>query len=340
MPGDWMSMPGSDALLAPLASPLADRRYLWLRITLTTSDPSVSPVLLQARAATEAEDLREHLPATYRRNDSTETLKHMLQMVRGEFFDVEEQTDALARLSHPEFATATMLPWLAQWLGLELPAIADDDERRDIIARAIGMYARRGTPASIADFVEMHTGVRPAIIEEFTRRRLWVLGESSELGFDTQLPPLDPLGMVVPDEQSAQGCCPMSEGEPVIGRAVVGSSGPLASHQIGLPLFAEEAYRFCVVVDAYRVSSEDTLRELCRIVDREKPAHTDYRIDIVAPELRIGLQAMVGIDTIVGGSEPAWRLEQRQLGQTAYLVPPDDASRAGETWLDGSLQLN
>lgn len=336
---DWATLPGTDALLAPLASGVSERRHIWLRLTLSTDDPRATPVLRQARAATEAEDLRDYLPSTYRRHDPDDVLKHLVQLLRGEFLAVEEQLDDMPRVAAPSYASATSLDWLAQWLALELPRIASDDERRALIARAVLLFARRGSPASIAEFVALHTGIRPAIIESYAERRLWVLGETSQLGFDTRLPPVDPLGMVVPDWQAAPGCCPSSEGEQLVGRAVVGEAGPLAAHQIGLPLFASEAYRFCVVVDGYRVASPATLRELCRIVDREKPAHTDYRVQVVMPELRIGLQATVGVDAIVGGPLPAWQLDRARLDEHARLMPPDGAPRVGEALLDGSLQL-
>jgi hypothetical protein len=180
------------------------------------------------------------------------------------------------------------------------------------------------------------------------------------MDFDTRLAPLDPQGLVVPDLQAAHGCCPATppddgsgtcspcaqapappaEPPPLmpIGRAVVGEAGPLAEWQVGLPLYAEEAYRFCVLVDAYRVGQPETLREIARIVDREKPAHTDYRIEIAAPELRVGLQARIGIDAIVGGDPAALRLGAAQLSFTSHLAPADTA-RVGSAALDGSLTL-
>lgn len=339
-PAAFQPLPGHDALLELLSAAAASRRYLWLRATLSSADGRNSPALRQLRAATAAEDLRDFLPATYRRNDPDGVLQHLLELLHGEFAAVEEAIDDAARVADPDYLGAAQLSWLAQWLGLELPRIADDGERRALIAEAIARrFPRRGTPASIADFVALHTGIRPAIVESFAARRLWVLGESSRLGFDTMLPPLDPLGMVVPDPARATGCCPVADGEPASGRAVVGESGPLAAHQIGLPLFAEDAYRFCVVVDAYRVANPATLAEIRRIVEREKPAHTDYRIDVVAPMLRIGLQATVGVDAIVGGPPPAWQLGRDALDASAYLMPADDAPRVGEARLDGSLHL-
>src|SRR5262249_51816464 len=149
------------------------------------------------------------------------------------------------------------------------------------------------------------------------------------------LPELDPLGMVLPDEGAPGGYClntaatdaPCSpctrqasaavpdpdEVQTPIGRVTVGESGPLALHQIGLPLFAGEAYRFCVFVDGYRAQDEATRKEIARIIEREKPAHTDYRIEYIAPEMSVGFQCRVGIDAIVGGDPPPLRLSAAML---------------------------
>ena len=340
VPPGYVSLPGRDALLELLAPAAASRRFLWLRATLRSTDGRSSPALRQLRAATAAEDLRDFLPATYRRNDPDAVLKRLLELLNGEFAAVEEAIDDAARVADPNYLDSRQLAWLANWLGLELPQIAGDDERRALIAGAVAeRFPRRGTPASIAEFVALHTGIRPAIVESFALRRVWVLGESSRLGFDTVLPPLDPLGMVVADPERAAGCCPLAEGEPVIGSAVVGNAGPLPTHRIGEPLFAEDAYRFCLVVDGYRVAQPATLAEIRRIVDREKPAHTDYRIEVVAPLLRVGQQATIGVDAIVGGPSPPWRLGRDELDAGARLMPPDDAPRVGETRLDSSLHL-
>jgi phage tail-like protein len=380
---DWHVLPAQDALLLPLVGTLAakpdpgERRFLWLRLSLSTTDPDASPAVAQVHAATPAENYLDHLPFTYRYNDDPTAgkdssafgpegfLSRLLKLVRGEWSGIEQCIDDMPRVADPQFVDASELPWLAQWLSFELPLIASDDECRDLIARAAGLFTRRGTPASIADFVALHTGVRPAIIESFEGRQLWILGSSSRLDFDTQLPALDPLGMVVPDLDTTNDCCPdgLVAASPTsasgcgcscgaapgakhasdctpgpIGRAIVGESGPLASYQIGLPLFSEDAFKFCVFVDAYRAQDEGTLQEIRRIVDREKPAHTDYRIELLAPDMRVGMQARVGIDTIVGGEPPPWQVAA-QLGIGTRLAPIDGASRVGEATLGESLTL-
>ena len=201
-------------------------------------------------------------------------------------------------------------------MAFDLPVAAPDTERRSLIARAAALHERRGTPASIAAMVELHTGIRPRIIEAFAQSRIWMLGESSRLGFDTALPGSDPDGLVVADSQVNAGpprtCCP-----PVIGHAVVGESGPLPADRFGEPLFLDSAHRFDVLVPAHRVRDRALLDLVRRIVEREKPAHTQYCLCVVESQVSVGFQSQVGIDTIVGAGPAAFRLGGTPLDLSA-----------------------
>lgn len=226
-PPVWQALPTPDSLLGATSD--RDHRFVSVRLRLYTASPAVAPRVQQARCATAAEDYLDYLPLAYRRSDQAGFLARWLKLLRTEFGRVEEEIDLLCRLADPAFVPTGSIAWLADWLALELPQVADEDEARLLISRAVALGARRGTPDSIAGWVELHTGIRPAIVEEFESRRIWVLGKSSRLGFDTRLPAQDPAGMIVPDTD-ATGCPgPM-------GSVVVGATGPLAVYQVGLPL--------------------------------------------------------------------------------------------------------
>jgi phage tail-like protein len=334
-PSDWVRADALDTLLAALLPPgpaPAARRFLWLRATLSTAQPQRTPVLRALRAETPGEDYRDYLPEIYRRNDEPELfLYRLLALARSELGAVEEHIDALPQLLAPDFAPSSVLAWLAGWLGLELPRIATEAERRELIERAVALYRRRGTPAGICDCVEIYTGVRPSLVEAFEERGIWVLDVASSLGFDTGLPAIDPLGMVVPDPANpldgAPGCCATP-----IGAAVVGEAGPLPVSELGEPLFLDAAHRFTVFVPAYRAGDVALRAEIRRIIDAEKPAHTDYHLCLVEPDLRVGFQARVGIDTIVGGPPPPLRLNGARLGlETNLPSAPGAAGRVGHS---------
>jgi len=289
-------------------------------------------VLHQLRAETPGEDYRDYLPEIYRRNDEPALfLFRLLSLLRTELGAIGEHIDALPQLLSPDFAPSSALPWLADWLGLQLPRTATDPERRVLIARAVALFRKRGTPSGIRDFVEIYTGVRPSLVEAFEERGLWVLDVSCLLGFDTGLPASDPLGMIVPDPEnpleSVAGCCATT-----IGSAVVGQSGPLDLSEIGEPLFLDTAHRFSVFMPAYRADDTALRTEVRRIIDAEKPAHTDYHLCLVEPDLRVGFQAQVGVDTIVGGPPPPLRLGSALLGIEANLPAPSGvAVRIGQS---------
>lgn len=330
---DWITAPALDTLLAglvPAVKPPRFRRQLWLRLDLATDDPHTSPTLRQVRAQTPGENWLDFLPAIYALEDRQHFLDRFLALLHTEFGMIEEDLDDMPRWFDPRHTPASALEWLAGWLAFELPRIADDTTRRELLESIVARYARRGTPESIRDFVEMHTGIRPTLVESFEERALWVLGESSRLGFDTGLPALDPNGLVVPDPEHPLGC-PDERCAVTIGSAVLGASGPLAPDRLGEPLFADTAHRFCVFVPAHRVRQPALLDELCRILDREKPAHTEYRVRVVEPDFRVGFQATIGVDTVVSGPPPALRLEETRLGWTTHLADaPGDAGRVGQ----------
>ncbi len=57
------------------------------------------------------------------------------------------------------------------------------------------------------------------------------------------------------------------------------------------------------------------------MLDAEKPAHTLYELCIVEPRFRVGFQARVGIDTVVGGPPRSLTLGSGQvLGEESVLT--------------------
>jgi hypothetical protein len=96
--------------------------------------------------------------------------------------------------------------------------------------------------------------------------------------------------------------------------------------------FAATAHRFAVLVPETLSSEVRTM--VSRIVDLEKPAHTDYEVRRYWDYFRVG-EARLGLDTILG--EDA-RFVPMILGQNAlsggYLAYPPPMSAADRLVLD------
>jgi len=176
------------------------RRYLWLRVTLHSDDQRrTSPLLKQVQAETTAESYLRHLPAVYCRDDApTHFLERWLALFRAELGDLELTLDEMPRRFDPLTAPESDLKWLASWLAFDPPADLQGDQLRKVLGRVHELYDRRGTPFGLREFIELYTGVRPAIFEAFRDRHVWQLGYTSTLGFDTALAAALPDGMIVP----------------------------------------------------------------------------------------------------------------------------------------------
>ena len=82
---------------------------------------------------------------------------------------------------------------------------------------------------------------------------------------------------------------------------------------------------------SYRAEDAGLVAEVRRVIEAEKPAHTGYDLCLVRPDLRVGFQATVGVDTIVGGPPEPLRLGEALLGLRATLPPPiGGAARVGQ----------
>jgi phage tail-like protein len=318
-PPNWTQVPTLD-------TPLPPSRYLALRLNIERGADGSSPRIHQVRAETAGDSYYDYLPAVYSKEASrTPTLDGLLGLTKAEIGDLEAAIQALPRRFTGSTAGVDDLRWLAGWLALPLPPVAPDDDERstlaDLIAEVPDLYARRGTLGGLRRVVEIYAGVVPSIFEDFRTRRIWVLGEVSDLGFDTMLPSTAVDGLIV-DE----------------GR--LGAAGPESAKTWGSALFAPSAHRFQVVVPAGRVPTDEARIRLAKTIDDEKPAHTEVHVCYPEPRLRVGVQARLGLDAIVAGGAPDLRLDQRSRLDLDAALAADVEDAAGSVGRRGRLAVN
>jgi hypothetical protein len=122
---------------------------------------------------------------------------------------------------------------------------------------------------------------------------------------------------------------------------VLDQSQLIADSDYGVPLFEDVAFQFSVLVYRGQVNCPATLALVQSVIDREKPAHTTSQLCILEPAMRVGFQARLGIDTVVGGEPAAMRLgDASTLGAATVLggQPPGRVgfnSRLGVTTVVG-----
>jgi phage tail-like protein len=280
-PDDHLSVPRLDADLVA--------RRLWIGGVLR-GDGTSTPRLRQMRVEHGRATALRFLPAVYSRvHDrrewlAREGLERLLALHESALGELETEITDLPRLADPAATPAGEAPswlgWLASWLAFDLTDRWSEAQTRTLLAQAFELYGWRGTIEGLRRYLKIYAGVEARITEP--PATLWSLGETSTLGFTTRLAP-----------GAAQG-------------AVLDSTATLdASHltrgdDFGAALFEDVAHRFCVEVYCAELRTPGVLDDVRAVLDREKPAHTVYSLCVIEPRMRVGAQARVGIDAIVG----------------------------------------
>jgi phage tail-like protein len=307
----WHAAPRDtlDALI--LHSPA---RRLWIG-GLLRSNGQESPVLHQMRVDYGRDTYARYLPALYRGNSrQRELLERFLSLHESVLGGLEDEIGTLPRL-FDAFATPTgdfpsWLSWLAGWLAFDLNEAWSEAQTRQSLSEAFHLYGQRGTVEGLRRYLKLYAGVEARIEEPGRQTTLWSLGETSILGFTTMLAPAYPQG------------------------AVLGSTATLdRSHltrgdDFGAALFEDLAHRFCVQVYCAELTRPGALDDVRAVIEREKPAHTTYHLCVIEPQMRVGVQARVGIDAIIAQGPPraqfGGRLDMSVLADTAEPCVPEE----------------
>lgn len=259
------------------------------------SDRTDTPQLTQMRVEFDAESYTRYLPAIYREPaPQNDFLRRFVGLFQGLFEDVEEEVESLERYFDPFAAPAGALTWLASWLAVDLDQGEPEARIRQNIARAFQRYQWRGTTEGLRRALLEDAGVHAVISEPISASSFWAMprpadcsqsaaGGAPQLGSTTHLPTMQPGGAVLGST------------------AELDHSYLITDAQFGEPLFAGSASQFVVEVYRGEVNSEARLRLVKDIIEREKPAHTMYRLSFIDSTMRAGFQSRAGVDTVISG---------------------------------------
>lgn len=183
---------------------------------------------------------------------------------------IEEILDNIQIYFDPYETPLDFLPWLAErWMALTLKEEEEWDannskKKRDLIARIIPLYQKRGTLAGLEEYIRIYVGEDVNIsINEF----------------------LDPFRV---DITSTVGM-----------NTVVGEGRPYF-FQVYMELQALDREQ----LEERKISIIDIIEQkknsIIDIIELEKPAHTDYLLLIQVPTMQINEHSTIGVDTILG----------------------------------------
>jgi phage tail-like protein len=293
-------------------------RYTWIGAVLS-GNGMASPAVSQVRLEFNHQGYEENLPAIYRNRPAcNDFLPRLLALCESFFVELEKQIEELPVFFDPAATPFEFLPWLAGWLALELDEKWSEAEQRTLIQQAFSMYGRRGTVEGLREALRIFAGVEAVIEEPLLNAAWWALpsekrgcrpeeacadareknwqgAENSILGVTTMLVPAEAQGAVVGTT------------------AVLDRSHLIGDEEFAVPLFEDVAHQFTVLIRRSQLGCAETMGRVRRVLDGEKPAHTLYHLCVIEPRMRVGYQARVGVDSVIGGPPVDLRLNQGLL---------------------------
>lgn len=285
----WRAAP-RDALQGVIFS--APARQLWIG-GMVRSDGSATPAIPQIRIDYGRDTYVKFLPALYRSDPtSRDLLERLLSLVQTALGGLKGEIVGLPRLFDPAASPDTGYPswfaWLSGWLAWLIDQNWSEAEAREFLAEAFQLYSLRGTLEGLRRYLKIYAGVNARIYEPARTTTIWSLGENSTLGFTTMLAPGSASDAILDATAVLDASDITNPGDP-----------------FGAALFEDVAYRFCVEVNAGELTRPGALAAVRAVIAREKPAHTLCELCIVQPRMRVGSQARVGIDSVIGAAPEA-----------------------------------
>lgn len=334
------ALPATAWTTVPLAAPPSEAlilsapgRYLWLRASLTGSGQN-TPRLHKMRIEYPRISLRRYLPAAFAPDPvSADFTDRLLAIFDTGFRSVETEIDNQAALFDPRSAPATspvkgapdMLTWLASWIGVTFDRAWPIERRRAYLLNIAKLFPCRGTLPGLRRLLLLFLGLGPRptgpapacgascaprppawlpppLILEHWKIRRWLFLGAGRLGDDAVL-----------------------WGDTITGRSQLGNTAQLGvthlntSEQAIADPFNVDAYAFTVFVPGGLARTQQAKGALQRLLSAEAPAWSAAKLRFVLPRMRIGIQACIGFDSVVGCWPEGVILDSAALGRGTVL---------------------
>lgn len=317
-PASWQAGPSQGPDFLILSPP---GRYLWLRLDLAGTGRE-TPVLAGLEVEFPRVTYLQYLPAVYQTEvGNRDFLERFLALFEAGLSSIEAKLDHWEMYLDPRTTPAAprdFLSWLAGWVGFTFSPAWPEATRRRLLQAVPELYRRRGTASGLKLLLKLALNLEVQIREEFCRRQWLYLGQSGWGGREGHLWGSGIVGRLQLSQQSQ------------VGHFALGAPGdPLHDP------FAVTAHRFTVYYRTQDLPDPAGARRLAALVDQEKPAHTQARLVAVAPRLRVGVQATVGVDTQIGGYPRAVLGRQTILNYNSILPRAPERAEVESVWQVG-----
>lgn len=275
---DWQALPAGarDALVDQPPG-----RYLLVRIRLS-GDGRQTPLLRRVRLDFPRSTSLDSLPPVYRENPRAEDFsERFLGLFDAGIGEIDAALDQFPSAFDVAGVRAELLAWLGGFVDLAFDPAWEPARQRAILAALPRLYRLRGTRAGLQLAIGLVFDCEP-VIEELASARAW--GKLGRQGSAA-------LGVV---RLFGRSTARFTLGRSGLSRAPIKSWG-----EPDLDPLASGAYRFRVLVPPGPMVSALSMQRLARLVESQKPAHTQATVRAGGAGFVLGAWSALGVDSVL-----------------------------------------
>jgi len=261
----------------------ANGKNIWFKIELMSDNLSLkSPLIKSFRVHFQRLSYLRYLPATYQEDlVSKDFLERFLSLFETFLGGLEAKNEDVPKLFDTKATPKEFLFWLSTWLGAVWDENWEEKKWREFLSRAVELYKKRGTREGLEELIEIYSGNKPIIVENFQLR-----------------------------------CVENEDVKSILEKLFV----------------TPKPYSFCVLLKPAQEEIESKLKTIKRIIELEKPAHTNAGVVVLQPwiyldmhtylgintylskqVMRLGITSVIGRDTVLTDMEEAGQIERRAM---------------------------
>jgi phage tail-like protein len=319
-------------------------RYLHVRLLLL-GDGRATPEVYALRAYGSRFSYVEHyLPALYHETlfgpdaaapatpaapkSRADFLQRFVDNFEGILTPLEDRIAQSWLLTDPQAAPAEALEWLGSWIGMAFAPVHPPQRRRELLRQTPELFRRRGTLDGLRLALDVATdggvsGGEIVVVEDWRLRRTFVTILGADLADED-----DPLlaGLVASGNSFVGDTLFLADQASEQRKeflALFGFNTLTGKEQQTVRAFLDRlAFRATVLV--HQAVEPQDLGVIRQVVELEKPAHIEVKVLAASDAFRVGMAALVGVDSYLTPPTPPQpvRVDHSQLGKGDRVQRP------------------
>ena len=242
-------------------------RYLWVKLELIASDEYKTPKIKSIRAYFPRISYLRYLPAVYQEDaGSMDFLERFLSLFETFLWSKEEEIAQITGYFDVKATPGEFISWLGTWVVAIFDESWSEEKRRIFLQRAVELYKKRGTREGLEDLIELYTENKPIIVGNLQLYKRDATGNFT---------------LRCEENEKMKNTFEKLFGEPT-------------------------PYRFCVLLKPGQEGIESQLKTIKRLIELEKPAHTNAGVVVLQPWIYLDMHTYLEINTYL--SKPVMRL--------------------------------